>query len=114
MSQSANDSLSEDRKVLLGMLRTLLSDLQTIQQLGAGYYDSGSFIDRYNKLLEVARDIFPSSRLMETFSPIESVRTVDPVDKMKMTQKVLIEGGQLISLIRSSLDKTPETGVVPE
>ena len=114
MSPAANDSLSEDRKVLLGMLRTLLSDLQTIQQLGAGYYDSGSFIDRYNKLLEVARELFPSSRLMETFSPIESIRTVDPVDKMKMTQKVLIEGGQLISLIRSSLDKTPETGVVPE
>jgi len=59
MSHSDNDSVSEDRKVLLGMLRTLLSDLQTIQQLGAGYYDSGSFIDRYNKLLEVARDIFP-------------------------------------------------------
>ena len=114
MSQSVNDSLSEDRKVLLGMLRTLLSDLQNIQQLGAGYYDSVSFIDRYNKLLEVARDIFPSSRLMETFSPIEAVKSVDPVDKMKMTQKVLIEGGQLISLIESSLDHAPESSKAGE
>lgn len=107
MNPASNDSLREERKVLLGMLRTLLSDLQTIQQLGAGYYDSGSFIERYNKLLQVARDIFPSSRLMDTFSPIESLRTVDPVDKMKMTQKVLIEGGQLISLIQSSLEVKP-------
>lgn len=114
MSPVVNDNLGEDKKVLLGMLRTLLSDLQTIQQLGAGYYDSGSFIDRYNKLLEVARDIFPSSRLMDTFSLIESVRTVDPVDKMKMTQKVLIEGGQLISLIQSYLDAPPESVDAPK
>jgi hypothetical protein len=114
MSTGVNGSLIEDRKVLLGMVRTLLNDLQTIQQLGAGYYDSGSFIERYNKLLEVARDIFPDSRLMKTFTPIEAVSTVDPVTKMKMTQKVLIEGGQLISLIQSSLDKKPESVGGPE
>ena len=104
----------EEMKVLLGMLRTLLNDLKTIQQLGAGYYDTGSFIRRYNKLLEVARELYLSSRLMETFSPIEAVRSVDPVDKMKMTQQVLIEGGQLISLIQSSLDKAPESAGGPE
>ncbi|MEA1928107.1 MAG: hypothetical protein U9N73_07855 [Candidatus Auribacterota bacterium] len=114
MSREADESLRKDRKDLLGMLRTLLNDLKTIQQLGAGYYDSGSFIYRYNKLLEVAREIFPSSRLMNTFSPIESVPTVDPVDKMKMTQKVLIEGGQLISLIQSSLDQESESVGGPE
>jgi hypothetical protein len=97
-------------KVLLGMLRTLLNDLKTIQQLGAGYYDTGSFIKRYNKLLEVARELFPSSRLLETFSAIENIRSVDPVDKMKMTQQVIIEGGQLISLIQTSLVQNPESG----
>ena len=94
-----------ETKILLGMLRALLNDLKTIQQLGAGYYDSGSFITRYNKLLEVARDLLPDSRLMATFSPLETSPSVDPVEKMKATQKVLIEGGQLISLIQSVLGK---------
>lgn len=92
-----------ETKILLGMLRALLNDLKTIQQLGAGYYDSGSFISRYNKLLEVARELLPDFRLVQTFSPIEVSSSVDPVDKMKSTQKVLIEGGQLISLIESVL-----------
>jgi hypothetical protein len=94
-----------ETKILLGMLRTLLNDLKTIQQLGAGYYDSASFITRYNKLLEVARDLLPDTRLIGTFSPLETSPSVDPVEKMKATQKVLIEGGQLISLIQSVLGK---------
>ncbi|MDP8237338.1 MAG: hypothetical protein P9M08_13230 [Candidatus Erginobacter occultus] len=95
----------DEIRILLGMLRALLNDLKTIQQLGAGYYDSGSFISRYNKLLEVARDLLPDSRLIQTFSPLETSPSVDPVEKMKATQKVLIEGGQLISLIQSVLGK---------
>ncbi len=95
----------DETKILLGMLQVLLNDLKTIQQLGAGYYDSGSFISRYNKLLEVARDLLPDSRLMTTFSPLDVSSSVDPVEKMKATQKVLIEGGQLISLIQSVLGR---------
>ncbi|MDP8214439.1 MAG: hypothetical protein RAO92_07215 [Candidatus Euphemobacter frigidus] len=114
MSPHTDNTSRDERMILLGMIRTLLNDLKTIQQLGAGYYDSGSFISRYNKLLEVARDLFPGSRMMETFSPIEYVKSVDPVDKMKMTQKVLIEGGQLISLIESSLDRAPESTTAGE
>ncbi len=103
MSPETGQLPRDETRVLLGMLRALLNDLKTIQQLGAGYYDSASFISRYNKLLEVARDLLPDSRLMGTFSPIEAAPSVDPVEKMKATQKVLIEGGQLISLIRSVL-----------
>ncbi|MFH1037263.1 MAG: hypothetical protein V1789_01150 [PVC group bacterium] len=115
MNPGSSDSTRRDeRKVLLGMIRTLLNDLRMIQQLGAGYYDSGSFISRYNKLLEVAKELFTGSRLMETFAPIELISTVDPVDKMKMTQKVLIEGGQLISLIESTLARSPESVDGPE
>lgn len=94
----------DEKKVLLKMVRTLLEDLQMIQQRGAGYYDCGSFISRYNKLLEAARELFPSSKLMGTFTPIEEMRSVDPSDKMKMTQKVLIEGNQLASFIESCLE----------
>jgi len=93
----------DEKKVLLKMVRTLLEDLQMIQQRGAGYYECGSFINRYNKLLAAARELFPNSKLMETFSPIEEVSSVDPADKMKMTQKVFIEGNQLASLIESCL-----------
>ena len=84
------------------MLTTLVDDLQNIQQRGAGYYDCESFINRYNRLLEAARDLFPEARLINTFSPIESIRSVDPADKMKMTQKVLIEADQLIAFIDAS------------
>lgn len=94
----------DEIKILLGMLRALLNDLKTIQQLGAGYYDAGSFITRYNKLLEVARDLLPDSRLIQTFSPLETSPSVDPVEKMKATQKVLIEANQLAALIRATLD----------
>ncbi len=103
MSPETGQPARDETRILLGMLRALLNDLKTIQQLGAGYYDSASFISRYNKLLEVARELLPDSRLMGTFSPIETSASVDPVEKMKATQKVLIEGGQLISLIQSVL-----------
>ncbi len=93
----------DEQKILLRMIRTLLEDLQVIQQRGAGYYDCEPFIKRYNKLLEVARDLFPDLRLMKTFAPIEAIPSVDPSDKMKMTQKVFIEGNQLASLIEACL-----------
>ncbi len=105
MNPEKNQPPRDETKILLGMLRALLNDLKTIQQLGAGYYDAASFITRYNKLLEVARDLLPASRLMQTFSALETSPSVDPVEKMKATQKVLIEGGQLISLIQSVLGK---------
>ncbi len=93
----------DEREVLLKMIRTLLSDLQTIQQRGAGYFDCDSFISRYNKLLDVSLDLLPDSRLMATFSPLPPLQSVDPADKIKMMQKVLIEGDQLASLIEAQL-----------
>lgn len=103
MNPDTGQSSRDEIRVLLGMIRALLNDLKSIQQLGAGYYDSASFISRFNKLLGVARELMPDSRLMATFSAIETSPSVDPVEKMKATQKVLIEGGQLITLIQSVL-----------
>ena len=103
MTPDHRQPAGDETRILLGMLKALLNDLKTIQQLGAGYYDAGSFISRYNKLLGVARDLLPDTRLMATFSPLEAAPSVDPVEKMKATQKVLIEGGQLVSLIQSVL-----------
>ncbi len=93
-----------ETKVLLKMLMTLVEDLQNIQQRGAGYYDSESFVSRYNRLLEAAADLFPDSRLMKTFSPIESSKSVDPADKMKLTHKVHIETDQLIAFVSAQMD----------
>jgi len=110
MNGSQASGSREDMKILLGMLETLLDDLKSIPQQGAGYYSPDSFIDRYNRLLPVAEDLFGGSRLMRTFSPIETRKSVDPSDKMKMNQKVIIETGQLISLVKSYLDRAPEPG----
>ena len=93
----------DEKEILLKMIQTLLNDLQTIQQRGAGYFDCDSFVTRYNKLLEASLDLLPNSRLMATFSPIQPLQSVDPADKMKMMQRVLIEGDQLATLIGTQL-----------
>ncbi|MCK4326645.1 hypothetical protein KAW55_07820 [bacterium] len=95
----------DEKKVLLKMIKTLVNDLQNIQQRGAGYYTPEPFIQRYNRLLEKAKEIFKKDTiLMDTFSPIEDIASVDPADKMKATQKVVIEAGQLIAYIEANLE----------
>ena len=94
-----------EKKVLLQMVKTLINDLHNIQQRGAGYYSADPFVQRYNKLLEKAGQIFKEDTiLLDTFSPIEGVASVDPADKMKVTQKVAIEVGQLIAYIEACLE----------
>ncbi|NOX96820.1 MAG: hypothetical protein GXO98_01900 [Nitrospirae bacterium] len=95
----------DERKVLLRMVQTLSTDLQNIQQRGAGYYSVSPFVERYNLLLEKAKQIFKEETiLLSTFSPVGDISSVDPSDKMKVTQKVLIEIGQLIAYIESCLE----------
>ena len=95
----------DEKKVLLKMINALVTDLQNIQQRGAGYYSPEPFIQRYNRLLEKAKEIFKKDTiLMGTFSPIEDMASVDPADKMKATQKVVIESGQLIAYIEANLE----------
>ena len=46
MSDERTSDSREDMKILLGMLETLLDDLKSIPQQGAGYYSPDPFIDR--------------------------------------------------------------------
>ena len=96
----------DEKKVLLRMVKTLTTDLQNIQQRGAGYYSASPFVQIYNRLLEKAKEIFKKDTiLLDTFSPIEDISSVDPADKMKVTQKVMIEAGQLIAYIEACLEE---------
>jgi len=99
--------------VLVKMMRQLLRDLEAIGQRGAGYYTVAPFVDRYNKLLGQAKRICADqAALLETFDPIEIPTSSDPSQKMKTSQQVVIEIGQLLTLIEAStqVDKTrPET-----
>ncbi len=94
----------DDRRVLLRMLQALLRDIQNISQRGAGYYTNSPFIDRYNRLLEVAKSSMTGqSEFLKTFVPLEGTSSVDPADKMKVTQRVVVEAGQLIAFVEESL-----------
>ncbi len=103
---------SGEKAVLVKMIHTLLRDLQTIEQRGAGYYTVEPFIDRYNKLLEQTIRICPNQKaLLDTFDIIEHPKSSDPSQKMKASQRVAIEIGQLLALIEASdqgEDNTPE------
>ncbi|MBT9131782.1 hypothetical protein B9J77_01270 [candidate division NPL-UPA2 bacterium Unc8] len=96
----------DEKKVLLRMVKALATDLQNIQQRGAGYYSAAPFVNRYNRLLEKAKTIFKKEDdvLIATFSELEDTSSVDPSDKMKVIQKVIIEIGQLIAYIEASLE----------
>lgn len=97
-----NESLNEE-KTLLSMARTFRTDIQDIQQKGAGYYSCDPFVNRYNKLLSKARELFGEKQtvLLDSFEEVEDTASVDPADKMKVTQRVLIELGQLIAFMES-------------
>ncbi|MFC1735954.1 hypothetical protein ACFL1X_07540 [Candidatus Hydrogenedentota bacterium] len=93
-----------ERRTLLKMLETLLVDTQSISQRGAGYYSTGPFVKKYNSLLARAKDMFKGeSSLLETLDSVDDISSTDPSDKMKATQAVLIEIGQLKSFIECCL-----------
>lgn len=97
-----NKSLPE-KKTLLSMARVFRTDIQDIQQRGAGYYSCDPFVMRYNKLLAKARELFSEEQavLLDSFDEVEDTKPVDPADKMKVTQRVLIELGQLIAFMEA-------------
>ncbi len=94
-----------ENRVLLKMLRTLRNDLQIIEQKGAGYYSCSPFIERYNKLLDRIKEIFSeeAGELLKTFQPLEEPSSADPSQKMKTTQRLLIEIGQLATFMEEML-----------
>ncbi len=95
----------DDKKILLQMLRTLYDDVANIQQKGAGYYSTGPFVERYNKLLDRAKKIFgDETDMLEIFDAVEDTKSVDPADKSKTAQKVALELNQLITFVKEVLE----------
>lgn len=93
----------EEKKTLLSMAHVFRTDIQDIQQRGAGYYSCDPFVSRFNKLLSKAKELFSGSQavILDSFDDVGSTESVDPADKMKVTQRVLIELGQLIAFMES-------------
>ena len=93
----------DEKKTLLSMSRVFRTDIQDIQQKGAGYYSCEPFVNRYNKLLSKARELFDQTHgaILESFEEVKDTSSVDPGDKMKVTQRILIELGQLIAFMES-------------
>ncbi len=91
------------RNSLITMLKQLSTDMQELQQQGAGYYTCIPIAKRYNKLMEQSRTLFNSSEaLISTFEPLPEEDPRDPSSKMKRMQEIRIEIGQLVSLLEST------------
>ncbi len=91
------------RTSLIHMLKGLREEMHVIQQQGAGYYSCTPMARRYNKLLEQARRLFPEADgLIGTFDEIEETDPKDPADKMKVSQSIRLEIGQLLTLLESA------------
>lgn len=87
---------AEQQKIIMKMLERLLDDLRNVQQKGTGYYTCEPFVGRYNKILMAAKEHFSEeTSLLASFEPLEGTESVDPLDKTKVMQRVLVEGGQL-------------------
>ena len=99
------------RLAIIAMLKHLLEDSVVLHQQGAGYYSCLPLVQRYNKLLEQARKLFPpNDGLISTFGPMREADPVDPADKQKAMQAIRVEIGQLVSLLESLGQKTPAEG----
>jgi len=100
----------KERRVLLKLLQQILDNLQAISQRGAGYYTVTPHIEKYNKLLAKARELFPNNALMDTFDPIEDRRYTDPSDKEKQSQRVILEVSQLIAFVQAVMQEEQSNG----
>ncbi len=56
------------------------------------------------------RELFADEQdvLLDSFEEVTDIKSVDPADKMKVTQRVLIELGQLIAFIESKIKQEEE------
>ena len=106
----------DEKKTLLSMSCVFRTDIQDIQQKGAGYYSCDPFVNRYNKLLSKARELFDQTHgaILESFEEVEDTSSVDPGDKMRVTQRILIELGQLIAFMESIIGQEEAGPPTPE
>jgi hypothetical protein len=96
----------DTRATLISMLKHLLEDSVTLNQQGSGYFSCIPIIHRYNKLLGVARSLFPEGNgIIATFDEHEPRDPKDPADKMKVIQGIRVEAGQLVSLLESTREE---------
>lgn len=97
------------RESLISMLHQLLKELDYVQSQGAGYYTCSPFARRFNKLMaQSARYLGEDNPLVESFEPMEESDPKDPADKSKRLLGIRIEIGQLIALLESTKENTPE------
>ena len=93
---------ADQKQIVMRMLERLLNDLSSIQQKGTGYYTCEPFVSRYNKILAEAKRLFAEDTpLLSSFDPLEGTESVDPLDKSKVMQRVMVEGGQLAVVMES-------------
>lgn len=104
-----------DRTILMQMAKALLRDIQEIQQRGAGYYTTAPFVERYNALAAKVQVVFADtdSRLLDTFQAIVDTTSVDPMDKMKTTQHVIVEVGQMLAFMETVMREGAEEETAP-
>jgi hypothetical protein len=102
---------SKQEKTLHRMLQMLLGDLRDLEHRGAGYYSVVPYADRYNKLLNQVRTIYPDDAdLLATFEEMKPPSSSDPAIKVKAVEQLIVEIGQLIAFIEASFDEQPKEG----
>ncbi len=94
-----------EEKILLNMIKALIRDARDTQHLGSGYYTCTPYISRYNQILKKVKEIFPEEKfLLETFSPLKTISSTDPLEKTKLMEKVIVEAGQLSAFLETVLE----------
>jgi len=100
---------SKQEKTLYKMLKMLLGDLRDLEHRGAGYFSVVPYADRYNKLLDQVKSIYPEQAgLLGTFEDMKPTSSTDPADKAKSVEKLIVEIGQLIAFIEASFEEAQE------
>ena len=93
------------RESLTAMLNQLQVDMQVLNQMGAGYYSCIPFLKRYNKLLRLARPLFPpEDGLIQSFDELPEEDPKDPMQKSNVVQNIKVESSQLIALLKNTRD----------
>ena len=105
------ESPSEQRRILVHVLKQLLKEMEIVTSQGAGYYTCVPFARRFNRLLAEARRLGDDSGLLNTFDPLPEADPKDPSDKSKIMTGIRVETTQLIATLEALLDLSKTGGV---
>jgi hypothetical protein len=97
-----------EHATMIHMLRQLLKDMELVTSQGSGYYTCVPFARRFNKLLDVARRLFPADGgcVITTFDDMQELEPKDPGEKLKVLLGLRIEISQLIALLECAQKET--------